>query len=304
MNIEKVKKFNSIVHVDSTGLVEAIKTEIRKYSVSPILEFNSDPIGEQEILERIGDADCILVSWRTPITANIIKQCPNLKYIGMCCSLIDENSANVHISTARNQGIEVKGVRDYGDEGVIEYIFSEVISLAKGLKGQLWKENAVEITGRTIGIIGMGATGIMLAKAAQAFRMKVLYYSRTRKFELEDENIEYKDLHQLLNESEIISTHLPRNTKVLDGRKFEIMGNNKILINTSLGLTFDFDAFENWMEAGNNYAIFDGDNSSILEGKIRHSNIISTSIVSGWTEEARGRLSKKVLENLTSYLQA
>ena len=47
--------------------------------------------------------------------------------------LYDEKSANVDIETARNLGIEVKGVRDYGDEGTVEFIFAELITLFKGL---------------------------------------------------------------------------------------------------------------------------------------------------------------------------
>lgn len=293
--------FNKIVYVDKTGLVNKAQLAMSNLSKKSIIEVTSDASSEEETVERIGDADCALVSWRTPITKSVIEKCPNLKYIGMCCSLIDENSSNVDVSFARSKGIEVKGVRDYGDEGVIEYIFSEIIKLAKGLNGQLWKDEPIEITGRTIGIIGMGATGIMLAKAAMAFNMKVLYFSRTRKPEIETPNIQYVALPTLLKKCEILSTHLPRNTQILGKEEFAQLGNGKIFINTSLGFTFDLNALNNWIQHKNNFALFDGDNHKLLKGKQLHKNILSTPIVSGWTKEAKERLSHKVIENIQTY---
>ena len=89
-------KFKKIISVDNTGLKEWAKEEIKKLG-SEVIFYNNDPTNHKDILERIGDADCLLVSWRTQITKDIIASCPNLKYIGMCCSLYDESSANVDI---------------------------------------------------------------------------------------------------------------------------------------------------------------------------------------------------------------
>lgn len=60
--------------------------------------------------------------------------CPNLRYIGMCCSLYEEKSANVDIAAAREKGIVVTGVKDYGDEGVVEYVISELVRYLHGLR--------------------------------------------------------------------------------------------------------------------------------------------------------------------------
>ena len=68
--------------------------------------------------------------------------------------LYDEKSANVDIETARNLGIEVKGVRDYGDEGTVEFIFAELITLFKGLGKNKWRNEATELKNKRIGIIG------------------------------------------------------------------------------------------------------------------------------------------------------
>jgi lactate dehydrogenase-like 2-hydroxyacid dehydrogenase len=91
----------------------------------------------------------------------------------MCCSLYDENLANVDIAAARKLGIQVKGVKDYGDEGTIEFIFAQLIFLFKGLGKHKWKSEATELTNKSIGIIGLGTLGLMVAKIAIHFGMIV-----------------------------------------------------------------------------------------------------------------------------------
>ena len=70
------------------------------------------------------------------------------------------------IEAARNLGIEVKGVRDYGDEGTVEFIFAELISLFKGLGEHKWRNEATELKNKSIGIVGLGTLGRMVAKTA------------------------------------------------------------------------------------------------------------------------------------------
>ena len=126
-------KFKKIVCVDETGLVPEGYQELQRYSSKPIIKYTDYPSSEEQIIERIRTADCVLVSWNTPISARVIKTAKHLKYIGMCCSLYDPSSANVDVEIAQANQITVKGVRDYGDEGVVEFIFAQLITLYKGL---------------------------------------------------------------------------------------------------------------------------------------------------------------------------
>mgnify|MGYP000488419496 FL=1 len=97
------------------------------------------------IIARIGDADAVLLSYTSQINRYILERCPNVRYIGMCCSLYSPESANVDICYANERGITVTGIRDYGDEGVIEYVVSDwcvvfmdsVRSRGKGFPGRL-----------------------------------------------------------------------------------------------------------------------------------------------------------------------
>jgi len=294
--------FNKIVIVDNAGLGDWAIRELGKFTAAGVIKYDDIPQAESEIIERIADAECVLVSWNTRITENVLKKCPGLKYVGMCCSLYDEASANVDIRFARENGITVKGVRDYGDEGLVEYILSELIRLVKGIGQHQWKEEQVELTNRKIGIIGLGTTGRMLADRAMAFKMDVYYYSRNRKNDAESIGIKYLPLEELLREVEIISIHLPKKSVVLADKEFQLFGEGKILINTSLGLTFEKSSFLKWIQQPGNFAIIDGDGIGRFKQEFdAHERIISTNVVSGWTQEAKERLAAKVIENIKAY---
>lgn len=292
--------FNKIVSVDYTGMVPGVKEALSKLA-KEVVYYDDFPSDNEMILSRVKDADVILVSWNTRIEREVIENCPNLKYVGMCCSLIDENSANVDIKACRERSIPVLGVRDYGDEGVVEFILAELIKLLHGFGKHQWKDGILELSKQKLGIIGMGALGQMLASRANAFGMEVYYYSRTRKESIENDHIKYLPLEELLETVDMVSTHLPRHTKVLEKEHFKLFGSGKILINTSLGPTYDVEGFLEWMEDETNYSIMDSEAMGIYKERfLQLDHLISSNKVSGWTEQAKERLSWKVLENINS----
>ncbi len=157
----------------------------------------------------------------------------------------------------------------------------------------------MELTGRSIGIIGLGTTGSMLAKQFQALGANVCYFSRNRKPEIEKDGIKYLSLQELLSTVDILSFHLPRGSCLLGEKEFEHFGDGKIIINTSLGLMVEKPALEKWISRPGNYAIFDGDGIDKYFAEFKkYERMISTEVVSGWTREARERLSRKVIDNV------
>ncbi|SKB30900.1 hypothetical protein SAMN05660776_0264 [Salegentibacter holothuriorum] len=294
--------FNKIVCVDHTKLEVWAIEELQEYSKAEVDVYSDSPDSEKELLERIGEAEAIIVSWKTQIPKSVIEKCSQLKYIGMACSLYDDESANVALDFARSKGITVKGIFDYGDPGVIEFIISELIRLLHGFGENQWRKMPVELKDKKIGIIGLGTTGQLLAEAMLPLGVDVYYFSRSRKKDWEAKGLKYLSLSELLKTSEIISLHLPKNTELLGEQEFEAFGSGKILINTSLGLPFEEKAFVNWIKAEGNFAIFDGDGGASLSEATRGmSRVVSHQKSAGWSAETRRRLSKKVLENLKSY---
>lgn len=298
------EKFNKIVCVDYTKMQNWAIEELQNFSEAPVETYDEVAGSETELIERIGDAEVVFVSWTTQIPESVIKKCPNIKYIGMACSLFDSESANVAVDYARENGIEVNGIFDYGDPGVVEFVLSELIRLIHGFGEHQWRETATELTDKKIGIIGLGTTGQMLAEALIPLGANLYYYSRTRKEEWEERGVSYLPLNQLLETTEIISLHLPKKACLLSENEFEIFGDGKILINTSLGGPFEEKAFVNWVEKKGNFGIFDGDASKALSAETKkiHS-VIANGKSAGWSTETQRRLSEKVLHNFKSFIK-
>ncbi|MGW1455732.1 NAD(P)-dependent oxidoreductase [Salegentibacter agarivorans] len=297
-------KFNKIVCVDHTKMQGWAIDELQEFSEAKVEVYKDSPETEKELINRIGDAEAVIVSWKTQIPEDVIKECSNLKYIGMACSLYDDESANVAVDFARKQEITVKGIFDYGDPGVIEFIISELIRLLHGFGKHQWREMPVELTDKKIGTIGLGTTGQLLAKALLPLGADLYYFSRSRKKDWEEKGVKYLELEKLLETSEIISLHLPKNTRLLGKEEFKTFGAGKILINTSLGLPFKEGAFANWIKSEGNFGIFDGDGGASLSKDTKAlDRVISYTKSAGWSAETQKRLSEKVLENLKSYFK-
>lgn len=175
-----MKKFQKIVAVEPINLTPDMKERLENYADSVLL-YPDIPKDDDEIIQRIGDADAVLVSFTTYIGRNVLSKVSNVKYVGMCCSLYAEESANVDIAYARERGIQVTGVRDYGDRGVVEYVIYQLVRILHGYDYPCWREQPLELTDLKVGVIGLGTSGGMVAEALRFMLANVSYYSRTRK---------------------------------------------------------------------------------------------------------------------------
>lgn len=298
------KKFNKIVCVDYTKMEDWAIDELQNFSEAQVETYDEVAASEAELVERIGDAEVVFVSWKTQIPEKVIKKCTNLKYIGMACSLYDPKSSNVAVDYARENGIEVTGIFDYGDPGVIEFVLSELIRLIHGFGEHQWRETATELTDKKIGIVGLGTTGQMLVEALMPLGADLYYYSRTRKEECEKKGVTYLPLNELLETTEIISLHLPKKACLLSADEFKLFGDGKILINTSLGGPFEEKAFANWVQKKGNFGIFDGDAGAALSADTKKiKSVIANKKSAGWSAETQRRLSEKVLDNFKSFMK-
>lgn len=294
--------FKKIVAVDDTGL-QSWAVERLKSLAEDVTLYTDIPADDTELIQRIGEADGVLISYRTPLRRPVLEACPGIRYIGMCCTLYSEASANVDIAAARERGIEVRGIRDYGDEGVVEYVISELVRLLHGFGGKQWKSEAYELTGQKLGIIGLGRTGRMIADALRFLGAEVVYHSRTRKPDAEAGGIAYRTLPDLLAEVDILCTCLPRNTIVLGAEEFRLFGNRKILVNTSVGPTFRLPDLQRWLSGHKrNFYLCDGVGiGNYADTLTQFDNVIYTPRVAGHSVQCMTRLSEKVLANLEAY---
>ena len=245
-----------------------------------------------------------MVFYCTLITRQILEKCPKLKYIGMCCTLYNEKSANVDVAYARERGIVVRGITDYGDGGVIEFAVSALADLLHGFKGHQWKERPNEFYNQKIGIVGMGNTGFKLARVLKLMEADVSYSDLRCCEEAEKMGICRRTLEELLKENDIICTLLPKNTCLLREKEFELFGNGKIIVNTSIGPTFDVEAMKKWLSRENNYYICDGVGiGDTWEQLHEYPNMIYTERCAGSSEQCTLRLSEKSIENVEHFLE-
>lgn len=298
-------KFKKLVVIEPVALVPEGKEQLKNFADQVIL-YDTIPANNEEILERIGDADAVLISFTSRLEKEVIDKAPNIRYIGMCCSLYSEESANVDIAFARTKGIQVTGIRDYGDKGVVEYVLYQLVQLLHGYGCPCWKNKPMEITGLKVGIIGLGTSGGLIAEALQFLGADISYFARTPKPEREAQGMHYKPLHNLLRDSQVIFTCLNKNVILLHKEEFDILGNGKIMFNTSIGPASDLDALEQWLSHSENIFCCDtlaGIGPDDYAGRlVAQDNVHCVNGSSGLTVQAYELLTKKVLENIQTFL--
>ena len=298
-----MKKLKKLVAIQPVSLLPETREKIKEYCEEALF-YDTVPESDAEITKRIGDADGIFVSYTHKIGENVLKDCKDVRYIGMCCSLYSEESANVDIACARERGIVVKGIRDYGDRGVVEFAVSELVRFLHGFDRPMLYEMPVEITDLPVGIVGLGTSGGMIAQAMQFMGAKVSYFSRTRKPDWEKNGFSYLPLKELLAGSQGVFTCLNKNVILLGKEEFEALGQGKILFNTSIGPSHEIDALSEWLAGEKNYFVCDtegalGDPSGQL---LAHPQVFCAGVSVGRTRQAFVLLSRKVLDNIRAYL--
>ena len=188
--------FEKLVIIEPINMLEIHLNKLNDVA-KKVIYYKDIPNNDDEIIKRIDDADAVLLSYTSSINSYVLENCKNIKYIGMCCSLYSPESANVDIKKANELNIIVKGIKDYGDEGVAEYIIHELVEFLQGYKEYKWDNIGHEITGLKCGVIGLGTSGTLIAKTLKFFKAEVSYFSRTRKPPIEKEiGIDYKDLNE------------------------------------------------------------------------------------------------------------
>ena len=291
--------FQKLVAIEPVSLIPSAEKALHNFA-KEIIMYPDIPADDNEVAIRIGDADAVLLSYTSRINKTALEKCPNVKYIGMCCSLYSPESANVDILYANSRGITVTGIRDYGDEGVVEYVVSELVRCLHGFDQEPWDGMAREITGLKVGIIGLGKSGGMIADAMKFFGAEVSYFSRSEKAEANAKGYHFLPLGELLAQSEVVCCCLNKNTVLLHEEEFKKLGNKKILFNTGLSPAWDEAPFIEWLK-GDNLCFCDtlgalGDAALLTNPHVR-----CMQVSTGRTRQAFDRLSEKVLANLSEY---
>ncbi len=213
-------RFKKLVAIEPVSLIPSAEMEL--YTLADEVKLYDDiPTSDEEIAARVGDADAVLLSYTSRLERAAMEKCANIRYVGMCCSLYSPESANVDIRYAESRGITVTGIRDYGDEGVVEYVVSELVRLLHGFGEEPWEGMPREITGLKVGIVGLGKSGGMIADAMRFFGAEVSYFARSEKEWAKEKGYTLLPLKELLKQSSVVFCCLNKNAVLLHEEEFE-----------------------------------------------------------------------------------
>ncbi len=298
-----MKKFRKIVEAGPVALQPWAEKKLEEYANS-IVRYENLPKSEDELVRMVGDADALLVRTQPLVPASVLSKCPNLRYVGMCCSLYSKESANVDIAYAEAHGITVYGIRDYGDHGVTEYVIYQLVRILHGYDYPMWRKRSTELTGLKVGFVGFGTSGQLTADALKLLGCEIKYFARSKKEEKEKQGMHFTPLHELLSWSDVVITCLNKNVILLHDEEFKALGNEKIMFNTSIGPAADMDALRRWISDDSNIFCADtsgavGDIYPDVKDRI---NVICPDASAGMTEQAYDLMSQKVLDNIVKAL--
>lgn len=220
-----------------------------------------DETPDDKIAERIRDAEIVLGN-KVILSEALFAGAPKLRFIGLTATGTD----NVDVAAAQRRGIAVSNIRAYCTQSVVEHVFGCLLSLAHNLsaydrdvRAGAWQRAddfclithpIDQLSTMTLGIIGYGALGQGVARAAETFGMRVIVAARPGSTRIPDDRVSFDEL---LAKSDVISLHCPLNdtTRGLFGaREFRKMKNTAILINTARGALVDTLALAEALRAG------------------------------------------------------
>ena len=268
------------------------------------------------VVERCRDAEIILTN-KTEIDKSAIDQLSGLKLI----SVLATGYNVVDTASAKNKNITVCNVPAYGTASVAQHTFALILELtnhisihAKSVANGEWQQSPdysysikplIELSGKTLGIIGMGNIGQQTARIAKAFGMKVIYHSRHDK----KTNLgEYTDLDTLFAKSDIVSLHCPltpENKEFVNTSFLKLMKPSAYIINTSRGQLINesdlAEALDADLIAGAALDVLSKeppqDNNPLLKAK----NCVITPHNAWSTREARQRIIDTTAANIQSF---
>ncbi|MFA6592272.1 MAG: D-2-hydroxyacid dehydrogenase [Bacteroidales bacterium] len=200
-----------------------------------------------EALKRVGDCEVLIVN-KVKVTKELIDAAPNLKLI--CEAATGVN--NIDLKAAAEKGIPVKNVAGYSTDSVVQETFMHILSLlgngpyfddvvksGKYSLSGLFTDTSrpfIEITGKTLGIIGMGTIGSKVAAIGVAFGMKVIYFSTSGTGHCKD--YPSVSLETLMRTSDVISIHAPYNERtagLLGEKELGMMKKTAFIVNMGRG---------------------------------------------------------------------
>lgn len=273
-----------------------------------------DYTAAEDTLERAKGSEIVITN-KTVIRRETIQNLPDLKYVG----LLSTGSDAVDVEFAKSKGITVCNIPSYCPDAVAQMVFALLLELCskvglhsnavlngewcKSTQFSFWKAPLIELSGKTMGIIGYGNIGRRTAQIAKAFGMNVIVNSRTK-------SDGFVSLNELFKKADVVSLHCPLTAEtenIINENSLKLMKPSAFLINTSRGkLINDKDlayALNNNLLMGAGLDVLSTEPPNESNPLLSAKNCIITPHIAWAVFEARERLMQMAFQNLTMFLK-
>lgn len=273
-----------------------------------------------KVVERAAGAEVIFTN-KTPVTEEAINQLHSLKFIGVLATGYNI----VNTEAAKDKGIIVSNVPGYGTTSVVQMTIALLLELclhvqrhsdavmegtwARSADWCFWDSPLVELSGKTMGIIGFGRIGQQVGDVAAAFGMNIIGNSRNRTDQSGRKNFRWAEIPELLEQSDVVSIHcplFPETKGLINKESLKTMKKSAFLLNTSRGpIVVDedlADALNNDVIAGAGIDVLSAEPPPMNNPLFAAKNCIITPHIAWATKEARLRLMDATVNNLAAFI--
>lgn len=280
--------------------------------------WNEDSTADRDwLLSNLKGKDGAIVMLTDKVDREFMDHGTDLKVI----STMSVGYEHIDIENARSRGITICNTPGVLTESTADTAFSLLLSAARRtvegdrlIRGKRWTEEwsptfmlGHEVSGKVLGIYGMGRIGIAVAKRAQAFGMKIMYSSRTRK---ELPGYEYAGFEDLLSKCDflVITVSLNEETKhSINEHTLSLMKPSSVLVNVSRGPVVDehslYCALRDHKISGAGIDVFEREPLDLDSALMNLENIVLSPHLGSSTEETRGRMAELAATNLADMLE-
>ena len=273
----------------------------------------------EEIIRRIGGAEIVFTN-KTPLTAQIIARCPQIRYVG----LLSTGYNIADIDAARRRGIPVTNIPSYGTDAVAQAAMALLLEITNQVgrhadavrQGRwsacedfcFWDTPLMELSGKTMGVIGFGRIGQAMGCIARAFGMEVLA-AGSRPTEQGQAIARYVSLDELYARADVISLHcplFPQTERMINESSIAKMKDGVILLNTGRGQLICEDALAQALRSGKVRAagldVLSQEPPAADNPLLTAPNCFITPHIAWAARESRQRLMDTAVDNLRQFL--
>lgn len=276
-------------------------------------QFYYDLPDSETFVERCRDAEVVVWGWFN-ITREVMDRLPELKlacFLGVGVNLID-------VGHARSRGVTVCNTPGYGDSAVAEHALALMLALARhvvqgavGMREGRWQRlEGTELRGKTMGVVGLGGVGAVLAALGNAMGMRVVCCTRRPSPErAARHNVAFLPLDELLSTADVVQLAVALNegtSAMIGERELGLMRPDAYLINTARAAVVDQQALLRTLSArriaGYGADVF-LEEPTYDEPLARLDNVVLTPHVAFDTPDAKRRMLGIAMENVLAYLR-